>query len=74
MILKYFDHLFQTSSNLWLKVNLFIHSVHFSQTTMYYLGLLRQEISNTGSRLKYVLSTKLGLNTACQQFLNVSFF
>lgn len=74
MILKYFDHLFQTFWNLWLKVNLFIHSVHFSQTTMYYLGLLWQEISNTSSSLEYVLSTKLGLSVACQQFLNVSFF
>lgn len=26
------------------------------------------------SSLEYVISTKLGLSVACQQFLNVSFF
>ena len=37
VILKCFDHLFQSFWNLWLKVYLFIYSVHFNQTTMFYL-------------------------------------
>lgn len=54
-------------------IYLYIQYILIKPQGIIYLGLLWQEISNMSSSLEYVISTKLGLSVACQQFLNVSF-